>query len=78
MTVWIETVDSYHSTWHEDREVYHDGHWLCSEGGKILARDLAYGKGDGHRPRCDVCKNSPNLAKAVVREVNEVRERRAK
>lgn len=76
MTAWIMTVDDYHSESPEDPEVYHDGFWLCPEGGRIYARHLAKGKGDPPRRRCEVCANEPETARALMRKVNESRERR--
>ena len=76
MAAWITTVEHYHSESPEDPEVYHDGYWVCPDGGSIYARHLAAGKGTPQRRRCEVCAKSPEVTKTLMRTVSESRLRR--
>jgi hypothetical protein len=50
----ISGVTSYHSI-AAGRDEYHDGGWLCHDGGQIKAEHLTSGTG-GRTKLCPVCK----------------------
>jgi hypothetical protein len=52
-TPWIQETTNYHSI-ETGRDEYHDGGWICYEGGTIRAEHLVDGMGTG-RTRCPVC-----------------------
>jgi len=54
MAAWITETTNYYSTASGTAE-YHNGGWVCHEGGQIKALHLTSGKG-GRTIECPVCK----------------------